>query len=279
MAIPILHFWETYFDNPDEGLGSSYERIILNNKLIEIIKKYDVNTLLEAPSFGFTGTSGINSMEAARQGCEVRILDNDERRVALIDNLWQRCGITSKVDYTDDFDKLNYDNKAFEMSWNFSALWFVNNLNSFLSELVRVSSKAILLTVPNRSGLGFLSQKMGGKDDLKRLLNEENIIPETIIKTMLGLKWRLVDRDYIDCPPWPDIGMSKEKFLGKFGLGFLVPKQVVVKPPMTILDYYTDKDPDFADRMMKLSKLEQYAPKVFKKYWAHHYYMLFEPMQ
>jgi hypothetical protein len=279
MAIPILHFWRNYFDNPDEGLGSSYERVIINNVLMEIITRFQVTSLLETPVFGFTGISGINSMQAAISGCKVRLLDDSRERAALISNLWDRCGLTCQMDVSEDFSKLEYNDKSFDLSWNFSAMWFVKDLELFLGELTRVTKKAILISVPNRYGLGYISQKMSGKEDLKRLLKEEHIIPERIIKTFSALGWKLLEQDYFDCPLWPDIGMPKAKFLSKFGLGFLLPEKDAVAEPLTILDYYTGKKPEFAEEMMKYSLLEQYAPKVFKRFWAHHFYLLFVPSE
>lgn len=38
MAIPIINNWRSYFEHGDEGLGSSYERIILNNVLLDVVK-------------------------------------------------------------------------------------------------------------------------------------------------------------------------------------------------------------------------------------------------
>ncbi|RLC51413.1 MAG: hypothetical protein DRI23_05110, partial [Candidatus Cloacimonadota bacterium] len=80
MAIPILKTWQNYFSNPDEGLGSSYERIILNNKLNQICSHFKIKSVLEAPSFGFTGLSGINSMDMAKNGLDVAVADNDNNR-------------------------------------------------------------------------------------------------------------------------------------------------------------------------------------------------------
>ncbi|MBT4332585.1 MAG: hypothetical protein HOD64_04840, partial [Candidatus Cloacimonetes bacterium] len=88
MAIPILKNWKRYFTNTDEGLGSSYERIILNNKLNQICKHFDISTVLEAPSFGFTGLSGINSVNLAKDGKQLTLLDNDESRITLIKKIW-----------------------------------------------------------------------------------------------------------------------------------------------------------------------------------------------
>ncbi len=277
MAIPILHFWEIYFNNPDEGLGSSYERIVLNNKLLKVVDENEINSLLEVPSFGFTGLSGINSVAVAKTGVDVRIIDNDSRRCALIENIWERLGESAKIEYNPDFNLASYEDDSIDMSWNFSAMWFLEDIESFIYNLTRVTKKVVMICVPNVTGLGYLSQKASGKEDLAKLLNEHFINRELIVSLMLKNNWQLIDHDYIDCPPWPDIGMSKEKFLKKLGLGMLVKEKQEVKEPTTILDYYNGVNPKFAEEMMQFYWLEKYAPRVFKRFWAHHYYLIFKP--
>ncbi len=275
MAIPILHNWKQYYDNPHEGLGSSYERIILNNKLLELHKRFGFNTVLEAPSFGFTGLSGINSVALAIQGCNVTLCDHDLERIELIRKTWTDLALDVEIKMLENYSKLPFENNQFDMSWNFSALWFTGSLFDFLYELTRITRKVIFICVPNRSGIGYLSQKYQGKEELKKYLNESHILPGNIRCNMRKLGWKLIDHNYIDCPPWPDIGMLKEDFLGKIGI-HLPQKESVVKE-MTILNYYKGIDPSFEDKMLSYAFLEKYAPAMWKKIWAHHRYFLFVP--
>ncbi len=274
MAIPILHFWRDYFANPDEGLGSSYERIILNRKLEAVRRLFDVRTVLEAPSFGFTGLSGINSMALARSGCAVTLADHDNERLRLIEGVWQDVGLPLHTVYSPDYRNLPFPDGAFDLSWNFSALWFAPHLDAFLAELARVTGKVMLLCVPNRTGLGYLSQKMQGREDLRRLLREEHIMPSRFLPVMQSLGWKLLEWDYIDCPPWPDIGMHKEKLLRKMGLGALVREPAQPRPPLTILNHYRGADDDFPAAMMRHAWFERGAPRLAKHFWAHHRYHL-----
>lgn len=277
MAIPILKTWREYFgDKPDEGLGSSYERIVLNNKLHEITQKYNCTRILEVPTFGFTGTSGINSMDMAIEGKEVYLIDNDKERIELIRNAWEKIGIHADFLFQENFEKLGFLDKTFDLAWNFSALWFVDDLEEFLGELARVTKKVIFICVPNRSGFGYLQQKYSSLRELKENLKEKNIIPRNIIRFMKKLNWRLVEKNYIDAPPWPDIGMNKEKFLASLHLGFLLEKkQKQEEDKLCILDYYSGQDPAFPTNMMKYYWLERIAPKFIKFFWAHHRFMLF----
>ena len=277
MAIPILKNWKRYFTNNDEGLGSSYERIVLNNKLKSICKHFNISSVLEAPSFGFTGLSGINSMGLAKDGKMITIVDNDKERIELIEKVWKEMELSLTIEYTKKINSLPFEDNSFDLSWNFSALWFVDDLSEFFKELTRVTSQAILLSVPNRSGMGYISQKILGYKELKKQLKEENILPGNIKKEMRKNGWMLIDNNYIDCPPWPDIGMPKEKFLKIFGLSWLIKKKEHI--PMTIMDYYSGKDPDFPERMMSHSWFEKKAPKLLKAFWAHHKYFLFIPVK
>ncbi len=275
MAIPILKNWKNYFTNRDEGLGSSYERIVLNQKLESICHHFKVETILEAPCFGFTGLSGINSAHLARKGCKVSLLDDNKERISMIIDLWEELKIPLEITFSPKFNKIPFEDKSFDFSWNFSALWFVEDLEIFLEELTRATSKVILLCVPNRTGLGYTIQKKIGKEDLKTYLREKNIYPKNIKKIMMNLDWLLIDNKYIDCPPWPDIGMPKEKFLKIFGLSELAGKQR--KEPLSIMDYYSGKTPDFPDKMMKYYWFEKNIPAFIKMFWAHHKYFLFIP--
>ena len=148
MAIPIINDWEKFFSNPYEGLGSSYERIVLNDLLFQTVYNYNVHNVLESPSFGFTGISGINLLNLADLGLNITLEDNDLHRLDLITDLWKKLGRNFNPVHNPDFHELNYPDKSFDMSFSFSALWFVPDLSHFLKELSRVTLKLSLLVSP-----------------------------------------------------------------------------------------------------------------------------------
>jgi hypothetical protein len=282
MAIPILKNWKMYFDvSRDEGLGSSYERVILNRKLDVIRQQYAVKTVLEAPAFGFTGLSGINSMNLAKNGVAVSLLDHDHERVERIRRVWSETAFPLNVGFVDDYSHLPFKSRAFDMSWNFSAMWFVQELDHFLAELVRVTSKVIVICVPNRSGLGYLSQKYISGANLRCLLHETHIIPKNVVRSMRQHGWKLIEHIYIDAPPWPDIGMKKEALLQGLKLGCLVRRKDLPASsrPLTILDYYTGVNTAFERDMLKYYWWERIAPLPIKFFWAHHRMLRFEPQR
>ncbi len=282
MAIPIINDWKKYFEQPHEGLGSSYERIVLNELLAGFAREHGASSVLESPSFGFTGVSGINLLGLADMGLKVTLEDDDPERLELVKALWADLGRPLDARLNEGFQRLDYSGNAFDMSFSFSALWFAGELRNFLSELTRVTQKVIVLSVPNRDGFGYKMQVKDYSPERYPDLRIGNIDPPSIIRILGEMGWRLKDSGYFDCPPWPDIGMAKEDLLGKWFPRCPICKRMKCRPkteakPITILDYYSGKDPDFACRMLRFGWLERIAPKAFKRIWAHHYYMAFCP--
>lgn len=276
MAIPIIKDWEKYFANPHEGLGSSYERIILNDLVFRIADTYGIHSALETPAFGFTGISGINLVGLAKRGIKVNLEDHDENRLEQINAVWQSLGLQLRSKLNTSYQYLDYPDKSIDLGFNFSAIWFVQDLPLFLAELSRVCSKCILICVPNRSGLGYKMQIKEYSPQLYPYLHLSYIDPFSIQYLLCLQGWKLIETDYIDCPPWPDIGMPKELWLAKLK-GKTTSISETRAKPISILPYYCEEDPGFAKKMHSLSFVERLAPNWFKRFWAHHRYMLFIP--
>jgi hypothetical protein len=183
-ALPILDIWKTYFEvDRNEGLGSSYERIMLNRKLSAWQQRYGFKTALEAPSFGFTGLSGINSLWLAKQhGVAVTVVDTDQERLNLIQGLWQEANVAMAPVCVANYQRLPMETKSVEFSWNFAALWFAGDPMTFLAELARVTRQVMVISVPNQQGLGYCLRKYLAKGEFERLLNEQAIAQTLLIR-------------------------------------------------------------------------------------------------
>jgi SAM-dependent methyltransferase len=216
-------------------------------------------------------------MGLARSGVRVTLVDDHRERLGLINGAWERAGARFTGVFVQDFTVLPFADNSFDFSWNFSALWFVSDIQRLLEELTRVTRNAILLCVPNRWGVGFFLDKYISAPELRHELKEENVSPRELNRRMDSLGWNLAESGYIDVPPWPDIGMKKEDFLKLFGLKFLVRTQAAaVQPPLTIMNYYSGKDPAFPGRMLRYYWFETRVPRLIKAVWAHHRYLLFD---
>jgi len=275
--IPINSVWQQYFKNRHEGLGTTYERFILHHYFERIKNKYSIKSVLEVPSFGMTGISGINSIWWAYEGAHITIIDNDKERINLIKKVWQELSLEANFVYYPNVSYLPLENHSFDMGWNFAALWFVPNLDTFLGELTRVTKKVIFICVPNRLNLFHLLRLAFQKNSEMQYL--DNIKPVKIKEIMLTLKWQVEEQGYLDIPPWPDIAMNKEDLLQKIGLKWLANKlKSKEENYICILDYFSGKKKDMDKEILRYAFLED-SLSVFQKFWAHHYYFIFTPKQ
>jgi len=275
--LSITRVWHQYFQNHHEGFGTTYERFILHHYFEKIKKEYSVQNVLEAPSFGMTGVSGINSMWWGYKGFHITIIDNDNERINLIKKIWQGVSLEATFVYhPDGYTYLPFEDHSFDMGWNFAALWFVSNLEIFLKELTRVTQKVIFICVPNRSNLLHLFRLIfQNKSDTS--LHTNNVNPEKIKKIMFNLKWHVEEEGYLDIPPWPDIAMNKEDLLQKIGLRSLANRLKNKKRNyVCILDYFSGKRKDMDKEILRYAFLE-HSPRIFKRFWAHHQYLIFTP--
>ncbi len=268
--------WKQYFFDPHEGLGTTYERFILHRRFEQLYSRYSVGSVLEVPSFGMTGVSGINSMWWSRRGAFVTVVDDNRERIGFIKKVWNETGLNAQFVYQDTFANLPFSDNEFDMGWNFAALRPVRDISGFFAELTRVTRKVVFICVPNRGGLGYMC-RFGLRSSSGSGYDTENNSPVRIADTMTGLGWHCAESGYLDVPPWPDIAMKKEDFLNRIGLGRLVPAGM--RSPdscMCILDYFRGIKKDMEQEIMKYSFLE-HSPTVIKRFWAHHRYFIFVP--
>jgi len=273
--ISIEQNWKRYFTDHNEGMGTTYERVILHKYFKKISDRFDIKSVLEVPSFGMTGVSGINSMWWAVKGAQVTVMDDDEERVGLISEVWRNMDIPLQLLYQENFSSLPFDDAFFDISWNFAALRFQSGIPALLIELARVSKKAVFICIPNMSNI-FNMFRTSGKTD-HSLDKKQDDSARRIREIMEQQNWHLAEEGYLDVPPWPDIAMAKEDMLRKMGMAFIADRmQKRDNPGICILDWFSGKDPHMEERVLRYDLLEN-LPDRIKKFWAHHQYFLFIP--
>ena len=274
--ISITSSWRDYFENHHEGMGTTYERFILHQYFEKIKNSYSIQSALESPSFGMTGVSGINSIWWASRGVDVTITDNEKERINLIKGVWQELSFNVKTVFQPlDSTSLPFDDKSFDMGWNFAALWFIPNLEEFLKELARVINKVIFICIPNRSNIFYFLRRLFNSES--EGLYIENINRRKIKKIMLKQNWQIVDQGYLDIPPWPDIAMNKEDLIKKIGLTRLANRlKNNTDNYISILDYFNGKSLDMEKEILGYDFLEN-SPRFIQKVWAHHQFLIFAP--
>jgi len=270
--------WKHYFETRHEGLGTTYERFVLHEYFRRIRNRYGVRTVLEAPAFGMTGISGINSLWWAMQGAQVTMVDHSRERLEAIKEVWHEISLKARLVYDPGtYTSLPFEDREFDMSWNFAALNPDLILEGFLRELTRITRKVIFMCVPNRMNLFSLLFSMPEGEGRFVQLRRMN---SGVIQGIMGNNgWEMKDRGFLDVPPWPDIAMSKEDLFRKIGLKRYakdLEKGIAEGHGICILDYYSGRNKRMKQEICRYGLLEN-SPGWVKTIWAHHQYLVFSP--
>jgi len=270
--------WKHYFETRHEGLGTTYERFVLHAYFRRIRNLYGIRTVLEAPAFGMTGISGINSVWWARHGAEVTLVDQNRERLNLIKRVWHELSLKAHVVYDPGtYSSLPFDNGAFDLSWNFAALNLGFKPEFVLRELTRVTRKVIFVCLPNRLSLFTPIGKLLLGD--RSLSKDRKLASVDLEAFMKASGWNLREKGFFDAPPWPDIAMSKEDLFRRIGLKRYakdLEKGITEGQGICILDYYSGRNKKMEQEMGRYGFLEN-SPGWVKTIWAHHRYFVFSP--
>jgi hypothetical protein len=147
--------WKKYLTDYNEGLGLVYERFVLNDFLLHLKGRYGFHKVLEAPLFGMAGVSGINSVALARLRCPVTLADDNPERIAGIQRIWGELALSAVFSIVEDWSRLPYADRSFDLVWNWAALWRLADPGAFLSEMVRCANTLVFVAVPNPVQVGY----------------------------------------------------------------------------------------------------------------------------
>jgi SAM-dependent methyltransferase len=276
----ILNQSQTANPNPyDEGLGTVYERFMLNRLFDKLLDSYSIREVLEVPFYGMTGLTGINSVHFANRGCRVTLVDTKRERIAEAGEMWSVLGSEKncQIHCCPDLSNLPFSDGQFELAWNFAALWHTDAPRALLSEMARVSSNLILIVVPNKKQVGYLLRKYVLDRDFFNKVDESWAGLDRVQSVLSSLHLSLVERGVVDVPPWPDTCMPVGEILAKFRPGKSGPNLKSGKRwNWDIVQYYLGADERLKERVEKLSFIENMPmPLQLKRLWAHHEYVLF----
>ena len=265
----------------NEGLGTVYERFILNSILDKILVKYHLKNILEYPVYGMTGVDGINSIHLAKNNVNVTLVDVDKTRLAKIKKYWEILNLDKKLKTflinPDRIDKLPYKSDSFDLVWNFAALWFYKDADKIIKKMIDLSNKLVFISVNNKWQLGYPLRKF----ILDRNFFSKNYIDIKwinirLIKRILtshGLK--IIEDGVFDSPPWPDTCLPINEIKNKIG--------IKRKPNQenqwlwSMMSYYAGEDPTLEKKIAKFMFIEK-LPVWWrlKQIWSHHRYIIAE---
>ena len=244
----------------DEGLGTVYERIMLNKMFDKIIDEYHPRFILETPIFGMTGLTGINSVQFARRECHVTLCDTSHP-LELARDLWQKLNLPiNTVEVASLSKTITLTSNTFDLVWNFAALWHIANAPNLIGEMTRLSKNLVLIFVQNKTQIGYLLRKYVIDKKLFATVHEEWLNTYMIKRTLLSNNFYILKEGIIDVPPFPDVAMP-------------VGRKVKSDWSWNVMDYYMGKDDGLLTRLEKYQFIEN-SNLPFKKFWSHHRFIL-----
>lgn len=277
MVIAVDDSWKKYNDNFNEGLGTVYERVVMNNLFDRLIDKYKIKNVLEAPVFGMSGITGINSIQFAKRGCNLTLIDDNKERVEEIERKWNLMNLGKNVEvrYVKDFSSIPFNDESFDFVWNFAALWHLKDAPRLIKEMIRVSSEYVFISVQNTKQVGYYLRKYAIDKDLFEDVYEEWLNTSLISRVLKDNGMKVIEKGVFDVPPWPDTAMPIRDLFKRIGLNNASEKITDEGWHWSIMEYYMDKDPLFLERINKFMVIEHSPlPTFLKSIWAHHRFML-----
>lgn len=265
--------WGTYLHDYNEGLGLVYERLVLNDFLEQLTNKNKIESALEAPIFGMAGVSGINSVHLAKLGVHVTLVDDHGLRLDEIRRIWGELGLNADFVHTPNLSVLPFPDRAFDLTWEWAALWYHSDAEDILRELVRTSRKLIFVAMPNRVQVGYLLRKYFLDRDFVKHVDEHWADIKRIKRVLQHAGVKIVGEGVLDIPPWPDTVMPAAQVLRKLGLRS--DRFQGNNWEWSTMDYYSGKRPDLRATVDRYAFLERApVPWQLKSIWAHHRYIL-----
>jgi hypothetical protein len=277
--------WKRYLTDYNEGLGLVYERFVLNDFLLALRQEHGIETVLEAPLFGMAGVSGINSVALARAGADVTLVDDHAGRLAGVERIWGELDLPAQFVHHTEWGRLPFPDDAFDLAWNWAALWYLPNGSpegsekpvALLRELVRVSRRVVFVAMPNRVQVGYLLRKYLLERDFVNHVDEQWADIGRVRRVLEGTGVRIVRQGVLDVPPWPDTVMPAAEVLERLGI-----KSKKLEGQFSgdawqwsTMAYYLGEQPDLYDRVMRYAWLDRAPiPWRVKAVWAHHRYVV-----
>lgn len=263
----------------NEGLGTVYERFMLNNYFENIIKKEKIEKVLECPFYGMSGLTGINSVFFAQNGCEVTLIDHDKEYIEEAEYLWKDIGLNNFLEtlVIDFSSKLPFEDEYFDLVWNFAALWHWDNTDELVNELCRVSKKYVYIAMPNSKQIGYFLRKYWLDKDFFNNIDETWMDLKICKKIIEKKGFKIIDQGVLDIPPWPDTCMPIKELLNKLGINITPNKVSDNNWNWNIMAYFKGEDYSLKRKVDKYTIIERLpVPWQLKKIWAHHCYILCE---
>lgn len=273
--------WRSYFEDPDEGLGTVYERFSITDLLRSSMELTGSESVLHAPLFGLLGIPGLDTVSLARDGVRVGLVDFDAERLAAVRTQWEDLGLHPQTHLLPGPDPASWPEQLaddYDLVFSFAALWYFRQPWEVLSAQARWARRGVLSCVPNTNVFMKLRANLWHRDTFSRV-NKEALDLEAMKRAGQQAGLVPIEEGLLDMPPFPDTSVPLAKLL----------RAVLRKEPpsdgadgasegawaWSILPYLNGTDPELKSRIERLSRWERYVPSSVAPHIAHHRYALF----
>ena len=281
--------WRGYVADPDEGLGTVYERFALRDVLKASVDRTASRSVLHAPLFGMMGFPGLDAVFLAQAGVRVGLLDFLPERLDAVVAQWREFGLEPETHLVEGPDPATWPDELgtdYDLVFSFAALWWFDDPWAVVAAQKRWADKGVLTCVPNKN-VFIRVREYGWHKGLFERLNLDALDRGALVAAGQRMGLEAVDTGLFDIPPFPDTSVPLAKvvraMLGKKqeeGPAAAGPGE----PPegawsWSIIPYLKGDQPDLEDRVAKLAAWERFLPKPMAPGLAHHRYTLFIPAQ
>jgi SAM-dependent methyltransferase len=260
----------------DEGIGTVYERRLIDAYLRGLMQQYGVRRVLETPADGVTGVPGINSLEFARHGGQVVLANPVPAMLEKAALVWGRQGLRDQAEFHHaEADALPFGDSEFDLVWNFCMFERFDPPDTVLAEMARVAKGYVMIMNQNYHNWGTGVHKL--YHNLANLEWDHGYMPlmssEAIVESMKRVGLKVLEVGYIDTPPWMDtwdmpLRGALKGVLGRLGMTWEWKSNQ--KPISENKASGTGQE-----QMLKLFEwVEHNLPGWFARSQTHHYYVL-----
>lgn len=260
----------------DEGIGTVYERRLIDAYLLKLMRQYGLQNILETPADGVTGVPGINSLEFARHGARVVLANPVPAMLEKAAMVWNKQGLRDQAEFHHaEADSLPFQDNEFDLVWNFCMFERFDPPDVVLAEMARVAKGYVMIMNQNYRNWGTPVHKLYHKwADLEW---DHGYVPlmsqEAIIASMKRTGLEVLEVGCIDTPPWMDtwdmpLRGALKGVLGRLGMTWEWKSNQ--KPLAENKASGTGQE-----QMLKLfTWVEHNLPDWFARSQTHHYYVL-----
>jgi hypothetical protein len=191
----------------DEGIGTVYERVVIDDYFRRLQAERDIRSVLECPADGVTGVPGINSLEFARNGAEVWLANPSQHMLDGAQRVWVQQRLLDRAHFTRcDVDATTFEDDSFDLVWNYCMFERFSDPGPMVAEMKRVSRRYVLIMTQNVYNFGTVFHKA-----YHAMCEQEwdhgvggQMTMGAIRRALLDQGMRLEEEGTVDIPPWLD---------------------------------------------------------------------------